>query len=215
VENPERVLGVLAGGDIDTELLRRWASSADRVIAADAGADLLFHISIAPDLVIGDMDSVSVDALHAAKMHERISEQDTTDCDKLLAAAKKDGLSAITLMGVEGDLPDHVLATLHSAARSPLDVRLAYRRGIGWVAKPDRPLVVRTRPGTRVSLLAIDPCDAVHFTGVKWPLSNSLLSLEHGTSISNQTVGDEVSVTIGNGAALLFLEVPTDELPIW
>lgn len=215
MENPRRVLGVLAGGDLDRDVLRIWANSADRIIAADAGADLLSEAGVKPHLIVGDMDSVSHETLTTIEDRMPIADQDTTDCDKLLAQAEKEGHPAVTLIGVEGDLPDHVLAILHSAARSDLDVRLAYRRGMGWIVKPNRPRTISTHPGRRASLLAIEPCNGVHFAGTKWPLDNASLSLLDGTSISNRTDEHEVRVTLAHGAALLFMEVPREELPTW
>jgi thiamine pyrophosphokinase len=51
--------------------------------------------------------------------------------------------------------------------------------------------------------------------GTKWPLNDAKLSLADGTSISNRTEALEVSVSLNEGAALLFIEVPEGELPIW
>ena len=215
VENSPRVLGVLSGGDISDELLKKWAKSADRILAADAGADLLLGVQLIPHLVIGDMDSVSQSALSAAREISRIGHQDNTDCDKLLLHAAEEGHPSVTLIGVEGDLPDHVLAILHSAARSALDVRLAYRRGIGWIVKPGRSRRISTQTGRRTSLLAIEPCEGVHLEGCQWPLRNAELSPTGPTSISNRTEADEVAVTIAKGAALLFVEFPFEEMPVW
>ena len=215
MEKLVRVLGVLAGGDIEREVLMRWAHSADRVIAADAGADVLRNTGVVPDLIVGDMDSVSIETLSSVSNREHITDQDTTDCDKLLAAAEKEGHAAVVLAGVEGDLPDHVFAILHSAARSPLDIRLVYRRGVGWIVKPDRPRSIATKPGRRVSLLSIEPCHGVRLSGTKWALEDARLSLTDGTSVSNRTEANQVSVSLTQGAALLFLEVPVEELPAW
>ena len=215
MENFPHVLGVLAGGDLDRDLVLRWAQSADRILAADAAADLLFSMGISPDVVIGDMDSISEQSLRSAKEQVRIPDQDTTDCDKLLARAAEEGHKSITLAGVEGDLPDHVLAILHSSASSKLEVKLAYRRGIGSIVKPHREVIFKTQPGRRASLLALEPCHGVHFEGVAWSLRNAKLSIEEGTSISNRTEGEEVRVSIGQGAALLFVEFPVQEMPIW
>jgi thiamine pyrophosphokinase len=215
VENSRRVLGVLAGGDIDRDVLRLWTDTADCIIAADAGADILNEAGIEPQLIIGDMDSVSPHVLESIPNQLRISDQDTTDCDKLLAQVQKEGHAAVTLAGIEGDRPDHVLAILHSAARSSLDVRLAYRRGVGWIVDAGHSRRIQTRPGRRASLLAIEPCHGVYLSGVMWPLENARLSLLGGTSISNRTEAEDISVTVTEGAALLFLEVPKEELPVW
>ena len=215
MENSLRVLGVLSGGDISRELLHRWVKGADRVIAADAGADLLLEVETVPHLIIGDMDSISPLGLAGAGEKLLVADQDTTDCDKLLAQVTKEGHLSVTLVGVEGDLPDHVLATLHSAARSELDVRLAYRRGVGWIVKPDRTRRVATKPGRRLSLLALEPCEGVRLTGCKWPLESAQLGLQNSTSISNRTEAAEAIVTIDKGAALLFIEYPIEEMPYW
>ena len=215
MENSLRVLGVLSGGDISRELLHRWAKGADRVIAADAGADLLLDVATVPHLIVGDMDSVSLRSLASNAEQLVVADQGTTDCDKLLARAAQEGHPCVTLIGVEGDLPDHVLATLHSAARSELDVRLAYRRGIGWIVKPERPRRIATEPGRRLSLLGIESCDGVHLTGCLWPLQGARLGLRDSTSISNRTEAREVTVTMDKGAALLFIEYPIEEMPVW
>jgi thiamine pyrophosphokinase len=214
VENAARVLGVLSGGDIDIDLLRRWAASANHVLAADGGADLLLRVGTAPHVVIGDMDSVSEKALKSAPQVLTMPDQDATDCDKLLAFAAKEGYGAITLAGVEGDLPDHVLAILQSATKAELDVRLAYRRGIGWIVRSGDTRTVTGRL-RRVSLLPIDRCEAVTLKGTQWPLANANLSPRGLTSISNRALGGEVSASVGSGAALLFVEFAPEEMPFW
>ncbi len=215
MENSLRLLGVLAGGDLSRDLVQRWAEGADRIIAADAGADLLLAIETVPDLIIGDMDSISPGSLASGAEQLFVADQDTTDCDKLLGQAAQEGHPSITLIGVEGDLPDHVLATLQSAARSELDVRLAYRRGVGWIVKPGRPRRLATKPGRRLSLLGLEPCDGVHLTGCQWPLKGAQLGIQKSTSISNRTEAEQVTVTIDKGAALLFIEYPVEEMPVW
>lgn len=215
MENSVRVLGVLAGRDVSKQLLLEWANTADRIIAADAGADLLLEVHALPHEVIGDMDSISFKARSATPNQILMTDQETTDCDKLLQRAADEGHAALTLAGVEGDLPDHVLAILQSAARSPLDIRLAYRRGLGWIIKPDRPRKLATKPGRRLSLLGLECCEGVHLNGCTWPLDDANLGLQGATSISNRTEANEVTVTMNKGAALLFIEFPTDEMPVW
>lgn len=215
VDNSRRVLGVLSGGDVSEDLLKRWAATAEVVIAADAGADLLLRVDEVAHLVIGDMDSVSPRGLTSARQSLAVEDEQTTDCDKLLAHVAGLGHPAVTLIGVEGDLPDHVLAILHSAARSDLDVRLAYRRGLGWIASPSLPRKIKTLPGRRLSLLNLERCEGVTMTGCHWPLHDAVLSLADQASVSNRTEDNEITVTIGKGKAFLFIEFSSDELPVW
>lgn len=143
------------------------------------------------------------------------ADQDSTDCDKLLALAHELGYGQITLGGIEGDRMDHALATWLSAARSELDVRLALRRGLGWVLKPGRSLVVRSSPGATVSLLPLSPSEGVVLRGVHWPLEGKRLSWDGLVSISNTAVGDAVEAELREGLAALIVEYPRADLPWW
>lgn len=210
-----RVLGVLAGEDLSPGLLKRWADSADKVFAADRGADLCLEAGVIPDLVVGDLDSISDEAKRRIGDVRLLEEQDTTDADKLLHTVASLGLGSITLTAIEGDLPDHALAVLHSAARSPLKTRFAYRRGIGWIMRGPAERIVESEDGRRISLLPITECSGVTLLGVQWPLSDANLHVGGLSSVSNRSEGPRVMAKIGLGVALLFAEYSPDEVPIW
>ncbi|MBI5706037.1 MAG: thiamine diphosphokinase [Armatimonadetes bacterium] len=215
------VLGVLAGNDMSTSLLKKWADGADELLAADAGADLLALIGVQPDLVIGDMDSAQNPATIAAWAATgrttlvQDDDQERTDCDKLLSAAEARGFDAITLAAVEGDRIDHLLSTLYSAAQSPLAVRVALRTGIGWVLKADDYVEVSTKPGRLVSLLPLSETEGVSLQGVEWPLKDVRLAPLGKRSISNRATSDHVSARVLEGAALFVVELLEEEAPIW
>ncbi len=209
----ERVLGVLAGRDISDQMLSRWVRSAEMVFAADGAANAFGKLALDIDCVVGDFDSIEPH-VQGPKLHHA-PEQDSTDCDKLLALAYELGERSITLAGVEGDLPDHVLSTLYSAARSQLAVRFAYRRGIGWIISPARAVSYPSAAGRRISLLPLAPCLGVNLTGVKWPLDQATLHPHGLVSISNEAESAKIECSIVEGSALLFIEYPEKEMPFW
>jgi thiamine pyrophosphokinase len=193
--------------------LRAWALSAGLVIAADRGADLCLAAGVVPQVIVGDLDSISDRAREAVSDVRLMGSPEKTDCDKLLNTAFDMGAAAVTLTAVEGDLPDHALSVLHSAARAQGEVRLAYRRGVGWIVKTRQ--TVAAAAGRRVSLLPITHCEGVRLSGVQWPLENAVLDPNGLTSISNRATGSLVGVTLGSGIALLFVEFTPDEVPFW
>lgn len=209
-----RVLGVLAGNDLSPERLRQWAHLADRVVAADGGADRLLNAGVTPDLVIGDLDSASPEALRAARQVIRVDSQDDTDCDKLLACLVREGTAAVTLANLEGDLLDHVLGSLGSCLRAPLRVTLVLRRGLAYVLHPGA-FEIPVAPGARVSLLPLIPCDGVSLSGVAWPLPLGPLHLDGRTSVSNRAVDTTLKGTLVRGGALLFVGHDEDAPPVW
>jgi len=203
------------------ELLKKWAESADILLAADSGADRLLEFGITPAQVVGDLDSTKRHAELRQLMKEHHLQlledptQDSTDCDKLLRLAEDEGYDEITLAGVEGDRLDHMIATLHSGARSPLKVRVALRNGIGWIMRDEESITVQTRPGRRVSLLPLTATEGASLKGVAWPLEHSELNPLGKSSISNRSESDEVEARVFEGAALLFVEFPAEEMPVW
>jgi thiamine pyrophosphokinase len=195
-------------------LLRKWADSADVVFAADAGLDLLLDAGKEPDVVVGDFDSSSSFERFVDRLH-RDESKESTDADKLLALADSRGFRHITLASVEGDQVDHMLATLHSAAKSTLWVRLALRTGLGWVLKPGDEHAIHTVPGRRVSLLPLEEVGGAHLAGVEWPVDGLSLHPTGATSISNRAIDSIVIASIESGSALLFVGFPEEEIPVW
>lgn len=200
---PPRVLGILGGNDVDNELLRAWASSAEFVYAADSGADRLIALGFSP-IVVGDFDSFSSLPQSSHLRLVQSIDQSTTDCDKLLALVKSDGHVSVTLAATEGDLPDHVLSTYSSAIACGLDVRFAFRRGIGMLVRDGAS--VSTAPGQRVSLIPLRPCTGIGLRGVAWPLEEADIEPGGAVSVSNEATGDQVTVSLRSGCALLFVE---------
>lgn len=197
------MLGVLGGKDVGDEKLVAWASSCDALYAADSGADRLIALGFSP-IVVGDFDSfASLPNASHLRLVQSI-DQATTDCDKLLALVREDGHSSVTLIGHEGDLPDHVLATYSSAIACGIDVRFAFRRGIGRLVRSR--VSANTRVGQRVSLVPLTPCTGVSLTGVAWEVSGDNYAPGGRLSVSNEAVGSQVEASVESGCALLFLE---------
>jgi thiamine pyrophosphokinase len=195
-------------------LLRRWAEKADVLLAADSGADLLYRLGIRPSHIVGDMDSVSDEARNAAP-NLIDDDQNSTDCDKLLHYAGFLGLKRITLLGVEGDRLDHVLGSLGSACRSPLDVRLALRGGLAFTVTGGRARSVDAAPGRRVSFMPLTSVAGARLGGVRWPLDRADMSALGLVSVSNVAEASTVQASVERGAAVLFVEVPIEEMPVW
>jgi thiamine pyrophosphokinase len=204
-------LGVLAGNYSTAELVRRWGESADRLYAADGGADLLIRAGLAPQAAIGDFDSISPAALTAVTLLQHEPDQSLSDCDKLLNYSAALGVARITLLGAEGDRIDHMIGILQSAARqSRLCVRIAYEKQLADVLVA--PVSKTWRIAGGFSLLPLSPCEGVNLTGAEWDLANARLDPLGLTSLSNRAAGP-VTISIQTGAAVLFRSY--DGTPVW
>lgn len=208
-----KVLGVLNGHDMPQELLLAWARSADVIYAADGGAASLLDAGLKP-IVVGDFDSLDKSTLPPDIRTLHDPDQDSTDCDKLLHAATSDGVAEITLIGVEGDRLDHVLATLSSLVGRRKKIRLGLRRGMGWVVPCGEPFALPTRDGQRLSIIPLTLCWGVSLSNTQWELRDAELRPGLHVSISNRACGP-VSLAMAGGTALAIVEHQPSEMPYW
>ncbi len=199
-----KVLGVLNGRDMPDASLLSWARQADQVFAADGAADRLLALGIVPEVVVGDLDSVSSEALKAIPSHLVDADQNRSDCDKLLDVLGAPRATRIVVAGLEGDRLDHTLYGLQACAARP-GLRLALRGRIGISVSAER-MELSVTPGATVSLLPIERCTGVVLEGVKWPLVGASLEPSGLRSLSNQVSAARISVQVSSGTAILFIE---------
>jgi thiamine pyrophosphokinase len=109
-------LMIVGGSDFSEELFYDVYDKESPIIAADGGANFLADQSISPDLIIGDLDSVSEQKIQNLETQKiiRISNQNTTDLEKVLFNTQ----SPLTLgIGFLGSRIDHELAALSALAK--------------------------------------------------------------------------------------------------
>ena len=183
---------------------------ADIVVAADRGADNAALLGLLPNLVVGDLDSVSAETL--ASMEEagvRIErhpiDKDQTDLELALAAATDLGATSVTIVATTAGRPDHALANLLTAAAdrwAGLDIDLLVDSSRAWVVR--RRLDLTVPVGSVVSLMAVGgPTTGISTEGLRWPLANSSLEPGVGQGLSNEVTGSPTVVEVATGTLLV------------
>ncbi len=192
---------VIAGGpnkDLSTLLSR--ISSAERIICADSGADALHDLSILPDVVWGDMDSISPDTLSWLKdnnVSHRVFpvEKDMTDSELCLRSIEKETpiLFITSLVG----RTDHVMTNLLLVMRLQTEgYRITVTDGHTWVFPlcGARTFEIPDELAVAENVFSLIPLGegafGVSTIGMKYPLSGH--DLMWGSSF---TVSNEIDVT--------------------
>ncbi len=203
---------IIAGGEpVQTELAARLAPAA-WIVAADSGLDQANRLGIRPDLVIGDMDSVTPQALADAEsagvtIVRHPTDKDATDLELAIDAAANEGFLRATIIGGTGGRMAHTLANA---------MLLLRRREIdlNWLTSHARITALRagesaTYPaadGPLLSVLAVGGPATCVSTGLRWPLDGSPLTTGSTRGVSNEIVGDAATVQITSGQTLLVHE---------
>ena len=168
------------------------------VIGADGGGERLLAAGIEPDVVVGDLDSLS--AVAQKQFSDRLvrdSAPDSSDLEKAVAWARTEGANDIVVIGWSGGRLDHTLAAL----------ALAFE---GVQLHDDRFLVtavagsaeITAQPGTLFSLMAL-PEAVVSVGGARWNLEQEPLTMGARGMHNEVAAGGRVQVECHTGKLLL------------
>ncbi len=210
-----RCLGVLGGEAVSSEALRTWSHACDATLAADRGLSLLQAAGLLPDVLIGDLDSVTgLESLPDLLIH-RDNDENRSDVEKLLAYAEKSKFREVVLICGHGGRLDHTLANFSSALASSLIVRFVYPSDHSILLKAGFQGRFEVGRGRRVSMLPLGGPATVDFKGVQWPLTNQKLEFGKLVSLSNESAEKYIDVAVMDGAVLLIVDQPAEEIPPW
>ena len=196
---------VFAGGDPPPTSVLAGLPVGAYVIAADSGFDHARRLGVRVDLVVGDMDSISAAGLaDAAEMERHPTDKGATDLAIALEAALARGFSRVVVVGGAGGRIDHFLANAALlAAPAYATLRLRWLPGSAVInVVRDRVELVGS-PGDLVSLLPYGgPAGGVTTTGLRWPLTDAVLSPGTSLGVSNEFTATQATVEMSTGVLL-------------
>ena len=185
------------------------APRTDLVIAADAGLEVLMAARRPVDLVVGDLDSASADALAAAaaagtEITRHPRDKDESDLELALSAAIDRGARWIHAVLRDGGRLDHQLANLLVLASTrwrsaEIDAVVGEHRV--WVVHRERTIPLLA--GEPLALHAVGgAATGVTTTDLQYPLVDAELPGLVALGISNEAVADAPTVRIATGVVL-------------
>ena len=184
------------------------------VVAADSGFDLARELQLEPDLVVGDLDSVTrrseLARLPAERVRRASRDKALTDAELGLQALTEHGCGCIIVAGGGGGRFDHQLAVLGLFERDRrLRVWLTGTEHIEVVAGRAR---FRGHRGCTVSLFPLSGGAAgLSSRGLRWPLDGIVLRRGFA-SVSNVVIADEWQVAVDTGRLLMIRNL--ERLPV-
>lgn len=201
---------IVLGGDAPGKaLLKSCAARADLTIAADRGLEAFAAAGVSPDILLGDMDSVSEEVLEHMQASSEVDRlpciKDDTDGVHALDVAIARGAQHITLLGALGGRLDHAMANLMLLVR-------AHRGGVKaqildetvCIERVDGTAILHGAKGDTASLLPLGEAKGVTLEGFFYPLNCQKLDSGYPLGISNVIQDDEAAVSVEEGDLLLF-----------
>lgn len=220
-------VAVLANGEWDAEWGRLELVQVDFLISADGGGNHALASGRLPEVLIGDLDSITPENLALCRQKDVLIQQfprekDETDLELALEFAirhlsstklkdSKDSKDSHTvwLYGATGGRIDHLLGNLALLLRF---LKKGYRihlkdpsHEIYLINKGQEAL--KGHLGKELSLLPITETARVTSKGLYYPLKSDVLYQDSPRGISNVFLGEDAVVQVDEGIVLITLLV--------
>lgn len=198
------------GGISDYGYLRNILESCNIVICADGGANHVMACGFAPDVLVGDLDSIKGEVLEklrldGTKIIKYPREKDYTDTQLAIDYALEGGADEIVLLGSLGDRIDHSLANillLIKLAKSNVKAYITNEKNTIYIT--DRDINIKGSKGDIVSLIPVGGDVRGVFTeGLQYKLSGNNMALGDPVGISNVFTGSEITIRVESGFLLV------------
>ncbi len=186
--------------------VRSLSRKADIVVCADGGANYAGKIGIRPDIILGDLDSITPQTVKKFKniplMY--VDDQETTDLEKAILYCLNLKSSSVTIAGGLGSRIDHATGSLGCLKKYSSRCNIMLYDSLGVLVPVRTFLRMRTQPGEHISLIPLTRCSGVTTKNLKYPLTNEPLEIGVREGISNEATGRTVSVRVHRGTLLLY-----------
>ena len=178
-------------------------SNYDRIYCTDGAFDYLNRNNIVPDIVFGDMDSVTSDNINSEVV--LLSDQDYTDFEKSIIEIKKTH-TQIDVFGGSGKEQDHFLGNLSVALKYKSEIEIHFYDEFQSYRVLKNNETIKDSFGKNVSLIPFSEAKNVSTKGLRYELNNETLMFDTFISIRNQSISDEVEISYTSGNLFIFME---------
>ncbi len=186
-------------------------SGNDLIIAADGGLHHCRSLGITPDVVIGDIDSLTGDDIKGLQIAgvEIIrypAKKDQTDLELALKLAIDRGADEIVVFGAMGGRWDMSIANLLLPAEQNLSnatIRIMDGRHEIMLLRAGKEITFHGKKGDILSLIPLGR-DTLGITtiGLEYPLKDDILKLGSSRGISNVFIENSATVFLKHGLLL-------------
>jgi thiamine pyrophosphokinase len=192
--------------------IERYRNDIAFVVAADSGYHLAEELDFSPNLIVGDMDSISNFNELKRTMPEKLKtysqEKNETDTEIGLRICREHGLQDNIIAGGGGGRLDHILALTVLFERDDRPkVWLTHREEIQAI---ETSVTIFGEPGQIVSFfpLGTEPC-TMESLGLQWPLDGLMWTREN-MGISNRLTSQKAEIQMMSGTLLIVRQLKSE-----
>lgn len=200
-------IALIANGSIDNyDKIKTYIQNYEKIVAVDGGLAHLDKMGIIPNLLIGDLDSLTPELRQkysAVEVLQFPQHKDETDLELALNKVYSSGITRITLFGVLGKRTDHALYNLHLLRRYK---KILIQTENEIIFSVSGSMEIACEEGQTISFIPLaDPVRGITTEGLKWELHDANFD-KNFMSISNICLKNLVRINIEEGDLLCVLQ---------
>lgn len=205
-----KALLILNGEKVNSTTILKLKDESDFILSADGGTDYCIELGIIPDLVIGDLDSISPKTLDILKKKEvPINvfpiKKDKTDSQLSIEYLMDKGAEEITIIGAIGSRIDHTLANillLKTIKDKGIKGKIVHNNNIIYII--DDELILDKKNGYFVSIIPIESKGVlVSLKGFEYNLSKVKIDFASTLGVSNFVIDEKGYIKVHEGECLV------------
>lgn len=181
-------------------------SDGDFIIAADGGYRHLSAVSVTPHLLVGDFDSMS-DRPDGIETIEHSPIKNDTDTGLAISEGISRGYDKFVIYGgTGGKRPEHTIANIQTLTGLEEKGLRGYIIGDGNIITviKNRTMTFPEGMSGYISVFSVgERAKGVTLQGLKYEISDAVLTCSHPLGVSNEFTGKESSISVTDGTLLL------------
>lgn len=201
---------IIGNGPIeDMSIYEELLKSTDYIICADGGLNHLYQLEIMPQLILGDLDSVSekilktYDSVECKTFPKR---KDATDSELAIDYAIALNPKELVMLGFTGGRLDHGLTNLHMLKRVPRNIIASIVDAHNKVYYCESDFEYQGQVGENLSIIPItETVKGVTTKGLDYPLKGETLYFNESRGVSNVLKDTEVKIETQSGTYFVIL----------
>jgi thiamine pyrophosphokinase len=192
---------IVCNGDVaDHSWLASRLAEYDTVLAADGGFSHCRKAGVTPELILGDMDSLSEET--DVKKMVFPSKKDASDMELAAGHALDQGFEEVDVYGALGGRIDHQLSNIMVCARHPGRLCIVGKNCIITAVASGQEIRQEGREGDIVTLAALEESSRCSTCGLLYPLRDEILN-RGSRGLSNIMSGSSFTVAVSTGTVLV------------
>lgn len=202
---------ILANGELpDIDKARSLIQPDDHIICADGGTRHALNLNLKPNLIIGDLDSISDDVLQTFRdqgvdIELYPQDKNATDLELAINRAIELNPEQILIVAALGGRLDQTLANIALLTNLHLSTfNMKLDDGVEEIFLCRDQVEVHGRSGDIISLIPWQgEVTEVQTTNLKWALRKETLYPDKTRGISNEMISNTASISISSGLLLV------------